>query len=76
MTDEDSPQVDWPNYSAMKVVASVHAPATGVGAWQGPAMFVVAPATYWPALYALPNDDILCVYSQGGVKLKIGHADY
>ncbi len=76
MTDEDSATVDWPHYAAMKVVASVDAPASGSGGWLAPAATSVEPAAYWPGLFALPNDDILCLYSQGGVKLKIGHADY
>ena len=67
MTDEDSPNGQWPAGAAMKVVTSTN----GGASWGGKTtIFSSSPNSYWPGLLSLDTGSFLALADQGGPKVK------
>jgi hypothetical protein len=67
MTDEDSPNVDWPKNAAVKAVVAggVHG---GRIAWSKP-MVVNQAQSFWPGVMEIGNSEIMAVYEHEGKPL-------
>ncbi|KAH7106156.1 Sialidase [Auriculariales sp. MPI-PUGE-AT-0066] len=67
MTDEDSPNGNWPASAAMKIVTSTNQGAS----WGNKAtIFSNSPNSYWPGLLALNSTTFLALADRGGSKAK------